>query len=342
MRYEDTVEKSTEYLRMAIPQMAKQEAALHPVSYAVWYEYVSNRSTAVKASVDEHLKRDGRLDEASTWAIFRQHIAEIDPQTAQRVTDGFNQILSGMAESAARAGDQTARFESSLERLSSQIVQSSVAQDAAALREILEETREMSSSMNSLQQRLEESQQEIVALRDAVRKARHESMLDALTGLANRRAFDQRMAAYLAALESGATEPACLLVSDIDHFKKINDTFGHGFGDQVLRAVAQVLKQAVPGDGLAARIGGEEFAILLPPMPVDRAQTLAERIRTAVASSRIRRQGTEETIARVTISLGLAVHKLGEGMREFIERADQALYASKRAGRDRVTVAAFA
>ncbi len=340
MRYEDSVEKSTEYLRMAVPLMAKQDAALHPVSYAVWYEYVAQRSPAVRASVDEHLQRDGQLDEASTWAIFKQHIAEIDPQTAQRVTDGFNQILTGMAESAAQAGDQTARFGSSLERLSSEIAQNELPPHAAMVQDVLLQTRAMGESMSNLQQRLEESQREIVALRDAVRKARHESLLDSLTGLANRRAFDQRMAAYQASLENGAVAPACLLVSDIDHFKKINDNFGHNFGDQVLRAVAQVLKQSVPGEGLAARIGGEEFAILLPQMPVDRAHTLAERIREAVAGSRIRRQGTDEVIARVTISLGLAFHKAGEGVREFLERADAALYASKHAGRDRVTIAA--
>ena len=340
MMYQDTVERSTEYLRQALPLMARQEAALHPVSYAVWYDYVARRTPALRESVDRHLKRDGKLDEASTEAIFRQHIADIDPQTAQRVADGFHNILAGMAESAAQAGDQTARYGSSLSRFSERLADGSAAGDAQTLAEVLEGTRQMSSAMQLLQSRLEESQREISVLREEVRRARHESLLDSLTGLANRRAFDERLAACLAA-QSLAGQPGgqtCLVVSDIDHFKRINDNFGHGFGDQVLQAVGKILKACVPGESMAARIGGEEFAILLPETRLQEARGLAEKIRQAVAASRIRRHGAQETLTRVTLSLGVTLHRAGESMREFVERADQAMYASKSGGRDRVTV----
>jgi diguanylate cyclase len=206
---------------------------------------------------------------------------------------------------------------------------------------MLEGTREMSAAMSVLQTRLAESQQEIATLREEVRRARHESLLDSLTGLANRRAFDQRLAACLAASEVARTgRVPCLVVSDIDHFKRINDDFGHNFGDQVLRAVGEILKACAPGDGMTARIGGEEFAILLTDVELPEAQTLAEKIRQAVATSRIRRHGAQETLARVTLSLGVTFHRAGESMREFLERADRAMYASKSGGRDRVTVMA--
>jgi diguanylate cyclase len=341
MRYQDTVERSTEYLRQALPLMARQEAALHPVSYAVWYDYVAQRTPALRDAVDQHLKRDGQLDESSTEAIYRKHIAEIDPQTAQRMTDGFHRVLTGMAESAAQAGDQTARFGSSLTRLSERLGAGTPGHDAQALSEMLQGTREMSEAMGLLQSRLAQSQEEIAVLREEVRRARHESLLDSLTGLANRRAFDQRLAACLAASEvAGAATMPCLVVSDIDHFKRINDDFGHNFGDQVLRAVGEILKACAPGEGMTARIGGEEFAILLTDVGLPEARTLAEKIRQAVASSRIRRHGAQETLARVTLSLGVTFHRTGEGMREFLERADRAMYASKSGGRDRVTVMA--
>jgi len=135
-----------------------------------------------------------------------------------------------------------------------------------------------------------------------------------------------------------ASVAPCLVTADIDHFKRINDTYGHSFGDQVLRAVAQVVKACTGQHYVAARTGGEEFAILMPGSSVPDAATLAEKIRSAVSRSRIRRQGAEETLAKVTLSLGVTLYRAGEEMREFLERADRALYTSKEQGRDRVTV----
>jgi diguanylate cyclase len=194
--------------------------------------------------------------------------------------------------------------------------------------------------MQQLQQRLADSRREIDTLRDEVRRARRDSLVDSLTGLANRRAFDQRLAACLAELQADPQRQApCVVMLDIDHFKRINDTYGHNFGDQVLRAVAQVLNQLAGHGALAARVGGEEFTLLLPSATPVQAQQVAEKLRATVAASRVKRKGADEVLERVTISLGVAPYHRGESAREFVERADQALYASKKAGRDRVTLA---
>ncbi|MCK6427059.1 MAG: GGDEF domain-containing protein [Burkholderiaceae bacterium] len=338
VKYEHSIERSTELLRMALPLMSRQAAALHPVSYAVWYEYVAGENPTLRAAMDRTLASDGALDEAAVHTLYRRHVAEVDPQTAQRVADGFQRVLTGMAESAALAGDQTARFGSSLSRLSEQLGES---ESTPALQEVMHGTREMQQAMARLQQRLDDSRREIAMLRDEVRRVRHESLIDGLTGLANRRAFDQRLATLLAiaqVADPAADRQPCLLLMDIDHFKRINDSYGHAFGDQVIQAVAQVLQRHVPAAGLAARIGGEEFALLLPPTSVDEAGRLAEKVRATIAGSRIRRQGAGDPLERVTVSLGVAPYRRGESPREFVDRADQALYASKSAGRDRVTV----
>jgi diguanylate cyclase len=345
VNYSDSVERSTDYLRQALPLMSKQAAALHPISYAVWYDYVAKRSPALRTEVDAHLAKHGQLDEASTEALFRKHIAEIDPRDAQKVADGFQRILSGMASSAAEAGDQTARYGDKLARLNDILTAEDpqqTAQTPEAVADILQGTLEMNAAMVSLQRSLESSQREINVLREEVLRARNDSLVDSLTGLANRRAFDQQLAVCLASAQmapQGAPKLAPLLVTtDIDHFKRINDTYGHGFGDQVLRAVAQVLKACAGKDVMAARVGGEEFAILLPGGMLAEATTLAEKIRSAVSRCRIRRQGVDETLANVTVSLGVTAYQIGEEVREFIDRADRALYASKTAGRNRVTV----
>ncbi len=335
MKYDHSIERSAELLRRALPLMSRQAAALHPVSYAVWYAYAAEEPAALHRAVDAHLARHGTLDEAATQALYRQYLADLDSDTAIRMADGMQRVLTGMSDSAAAASDRTAQFGQSLERIGAEIP----AAPTAAIDELREHTAQMHAAMGELQQRLDASRKEIDGLRDEVRRARHESLVDGLTGLANRRAFDQRLVAIM---NEVATDPAaprpCLVMTDIDHFKRINDRYGHAFGDQVLKAVAQVLQSVAPEQALAARVGGEEFAVLLPAAPIAEAGQIAERLRVAIAASRIRRRGDDESIERVTASFGVAPYRDGESPADFFDRADRALYQSKAAGRDRVTL----
>jgi diguanylate cyclase len=199
----------------------------------------------------------------------------------------------------------------------------------------------MQTSVATLKSKLDASKQEIERLREEVNRARDASLTDGLTGLVNRKGFDQVLANCLDALSpEQAVEGPCLLMGDIDHFKEINDTYGHLFGDKVIRAVAGVLKENVKGRDTAARYGGEEFIILLPDTPLRGAQALAENIRSSIERGRIKRSGSEEAVARVTLSLGVAHYHPGESITAFIERADRALYAAKHNGRNRVSIAA--
>lgn len=339
MKYDESIERSAELLRKALPLMSRQAAGLHPIAYAVWYDYVAQHNPALTTAVDAHLEQHGQLDEAITQSLYFKHVAGSPEQVdlELKVADGLHRVMASMADSAARANSETARFGSSLSRLSQALTSSGPTQ-GDALAETLAETLQMQQAMASLQSRLHDSQREISNLREEVRRARHEALADELTGLANRRAFDQRLAACLAEAMAEASPSPCLVMGDIDHFKAINDTYGHSFGDQVLRAVAEVLRSVLPADGLAARIGGEEFALLLVRGSLGEAQEVAERARQRIGAARVRRQATDETIARVTLSLGVTQLKPGESAREFCDRADQALYGSKRGGRDRVTV----
>jgi diguanylate cyclase len=124
---------------------------------------------------------------------------------------------------------------------------------------------------------------------------------------------------------------------DIDFFKKINDTYGHPFGDQVIRAVGQALSQLTQRKDVAARYGGEEFALLLPETPANGAREVADRVRSAISRGTIKRGGNEP-VGNITISAGVAQYVSGEDPLSLIARADRALYASKQGGRNRVTV----
>ena len=146
-----------------------------------------------------------------------------------------------------------------------------------------------------------------------------------MTGLLNRRGFDQQ----IQRIGHGSLQGCTLLIVDIDHFKAINDAHGHLLGDKVIVAVANVLRACVGERGPIARIGGEEFAVLLSHTSSAGGVELAERIRAAVEHGKIRRADTEESIGNVTVSLGLATCGDNEQFEAMIARADRALYQSK-------------
>lgn len=170
------------------------------------------------------------------------------------------------------------------------------------------------------------------------------SQTDALTGLPNRRGYKERMTIELARSARAGT-PLCLIMGDIDHFKSVNDTWGHDFGDRVINAIASVLKSNLRRTDFAARIGGEEFAIVLPDTPLEGGILAAQKLIERVRSRKLHRP--DQTRGNVTISLGAAVIQ-GPCTDHFdpddcIERlyrlADAALYQSKHNGRDQVTKA---
>jgi diguanylate cyclase len=132
------------------------------------------------------------------------------------------------------------------------------------------------------------------------------------------------------------SEPFSLLVCDIDHFKKFNDTHGHQTGDQVLRLVGSTIKASVSSKDLACRYGGEEFCVILPSTKVGRATDVANVIRQAVMGKELVKRSTGETLGRVTISIGVAELRAEDSVQSIIERADKCLYAAKDAGRNRV------
>jgi diguanylate cyclase len=337
MKYHDSVAKSTEYLGPVLSLMAKQPTAMDPVSYAVWYEYVAGINPALKAAIDEHLGKGEFIDAKTTQEIFGRHVSDIDDAIVQRFSESFQKVMAEMSSTAAQAGDQAGQFGSALEKWRVE-QSSSTPGNPHDVDLILGLTRTMQGSIVSLKGRLDASRHEIETLRQEVGKARDDALADGLTGLTNRRGFDLGIAACLSASDVGSRGPS-LIMADIDHFKQVNDTYGHVFGDRVIKAVAQILKNNVKGRDMAARYGGEEFVVLLPDTPVEGARQLAESIRTMVEKVRIKRASDDWAAANISISLGVAGFRTGESAADFVARADAALYASKAAGRNQVSVA---
>jgi diguanylate cyclase (GGDEF)-like protein/PAS domain S-box-containing protein len=182
----------------------------------------------------------------------------------------------------------------------------------------------------------------VETLRDMTEQKRAELALrtlaakDALTGLANRRSFDQAIEMEWARAERSG-RPLALLFADVDHFKLFNDKHGHQSGDECLRAVAAIVgAQALRPVDLAARYGGEEFAIILPQTRLKDAKGLADQIRRTIMSRRVVRKNSGDDYGTITMSIGVACYRPGEQLLETVRRADAALYQAKRNGRNRV------
>lgn len=163
--------------------------------------------------------------------------------------------------------------------------------------------------------------------------------LDALTNLNNRRQFETRLGQEIA-IAKRQSHPLCAMMIDIDFFKKVNDTYGHAAGDEVLRAVAGIIKEALRESDIPARYGGEEFAILLPYTKLEEAVLVGERLRNTVENTpvTINQESPEKQDISVTISMGLAEYDKSESGEALFERADKALYQAKTSGRNRVCV----
>lgn len=180
---------------------------------------------------------------------------------------------------------------------------------------------------------LVERTQQMVLLRQKIDRLRADADLDSLTGLANRRRFRVALAREVERWRRYRV-PCALLMLDIDHLKSVNDRFGHPVGDSVIRQIAQTLREVSRDNDTAARLGGEEFALLLAGVDLDRAVSAAERLRSALSSKRVEGVGT------VTVSIGVAgCPENATSERALYSASDEALYVSKNSGRDRVSIA---
>jgi diguanylate cyclase (GGDEF)-like protein len=166
-------------------------------------------------------------------------------------------------------------------------------------------------------------------LQDAYRELEALATTDGMTGLPNHRLFQERLRAEIVTCRAQGT-PVTLLLIDVDRFKSYNDNFGHPAGDEALRIVGRILRESVRGNDLPARYGGEEFAAILPSTASAQAYVVAERIRTACEAQAF-------PFRQVTLSIGIATTYEGEAT-ELIERSDEALYAAKNGGRNRVEI----
>ncbi|MBS0418015.1 MAG: GGDEF domain-containing protein [Proteobacteria bacterium] len=337
MRYAEERERSAEVLRLALALMGRQAAGFNPCSYALWYEHCAGLNPGLSRTLEARLAANSPLTDDDVWRLYNEHIVTRDIQQYVGVRDELYRILKDTSANTVVAGERASAFDQSLARHAEQLATVEAPPAVrATVADLRSDTGKMRAMTVELEAKLTASTRKVNELTENLERAQGEALLDALTGLKNRRGFER--AARGLSLARGGLAGTALMMVDIDHFKAVNDLHGHLLGDKVLRAVAHVLKSNIKGRDVAARLGGEEFAVLLPETSLSGAEVLGRQICALVAHGRIKRSDGQGTIGQVTLSIGVALAGEAESLEQLVERADRALYIAKRTGRNRVEV----
>ncbi len=337
MLYNDTIDDSRQYLRLTLESIGKHGLPTDPLNYCIWYEYASGRNAALNAAMDKHLESSGAFSEEINLQLFNQHIANGKETVTVLVRAKLKRVFTEIISAIKATNQNFSASENKLEIIHESLVPSlSEAEVDKIISQIKREMNSLKSSSTSFKEQVQQATHEIDELKKKMARYRNEAIKDPLTRIENRRGFEKKLqdAVNNASISDMSL---CLIIADIDHFKKVNDAHGHLVGDNVLRRVAATIKDSIKGKDLAARIGGEEFAVLLPDTPFDGAMTLADNMRLTFERLDLKRKNTGENLGTITLSFGVAKYKKDEAAEDFVRRADEALYRSKNAGRNKVT-----
>lgn len=309
-----------------------------PHAYQIFWLYVTGADAALARDLDRLLETgDFGPDTIST--LRQTHLGEL-------ATAELHELVETAQTSADRLADRLETGIGELQTydaaLSSGDQAIGVSKTMAELGAVVQDLRRANATMMAANRRLEADMQdtrlETVRLLDRLEQAEKTARTDPLTGMPNRRGILEALKKAIARTDR-ASHPLSVGLVDIDHFKRVNDQWGHGIGDEVLRCIGgHLARQAEKlGNGaVAGRQGGEEFLMVLPGMSVQQAAAAIDMARAQLARQVIRRATDGASLGRISFSAGVAARRPDDTPDTLVDRADAALYAAKRAGRDRV------
>jgi len=321
----------------AVRAMVQHRIPATPENYHVWYNHLAHIDADLSHAIDAYLHTRKPFADDVNAELYKTYVLpKYSDDQIRRIQEDMQAIVKDVLDSVSSVDEATAEYTTQLESSAKHLATHADAADVrSVLRLLADKTIGMARTARESQESLKEATVQIHSLHEQLKETEEAVLRDPLTGLFNRKATDQRLRVLESAFRDSKTVFS-VVMGDIDHFKKFNDTFGHQVGDAVLRLVAKVLKDSVKGKDFVARFGGEEFIALLPDTPRDGAAVVADQIREAVQAQRCRVVRTEQEIPQITLSLGVAEFAAGDSADSVVHRADQALYLAKRSGRNAV------
>jgi diguanylate cyclase len=331
----EEVVKAQSIAGSTLATLQRLEVPATPANYAIFYEYHAGLSPNLQRTIDVLLSNKTSFDESTLQDLYSTFFSTEKEAQAVRETSVLAlktlQEIVGVADSARNDADQ---FGDSLRGFASSDLGKSLGSLKNLIVSLVQESKQMAGRTEYVGLRMRESAGKIEALERNLEDAIQDSSIDGLTGIANRRSFDAIIRKDAGEAMNTGEELAMLMI-DIDHFKRVNDTWGHQAGDSVLRHLAKTLQRAVRGGDRVTRYGGEEFAIILPRTDGKAAVTVAENIRQVLAREPIQLD-LNPPLTPITVSIGVACYEPGDPLAEWVGKADAALYCAKKEGRDRV------
>jgi len=307
-----------------------------PPNYEIWTGYVVGSPPELCREIDTRLTAGEAFTDETNEELFERFFANTRLSIQMLEASGMiARELDGAVSNLRGAGSQAGSYASLLKSTAARFdggVDST--EFRAMVQQLAVSTHEMAEQNLKLVEQIEASSRQVEELQAALQAVKVEALTDGLTGLANRRMFDDTLQRRIDdALESKSE--LCVALFEIDNFRRITDNWGHSLGDQVLRYIASTLRAHAQGDVMAARIATEEFALIMPRTNVNLGEALAERIARAIKSKRLSVKSTGDVIGEITLSIGVARFQTGETMGVMLERASACLDAARAQGRDR-------
>ena len=322
--------------KAAFQHIQKHGTPPDPHTYALWYAYVARTPPGVNTAVDQLLASGRALDSYELGEIYNEFLSEKQEDEAQEaIGKEFEKSLKTVSDLIRSGMSQNQQFCSTLQDLEHTPDIKGEGDVKDLLTHLISESQKMADVSTRLTQGLQESQAHVQKLNEELEQVRKQSLLDPLTSVANRRAFENRLKWQIEDAETNRST-FCLILADLDEFKQINDSYGHQIGDSVLQKFAGSLLEATKGQDLVSRYGGDEFAIIMPEISLTAAYNLMVSIKHKFEGMRMPSNTGAQSFAEATASFGISSYKPHQTAEKMIEVADTALHRAKTTGRNRV------
>lgn len=332
-RYTATRPNAEQYASQALSELQKQNLAPNPINFTLIFETLADIDPEFSLQISEALNND-LLDDETAASLFTQLWSKLIREQIPSDEMAFilKEMMAAINEWLNSSSENMSNVHQEIEKLSHE-------KDCETVLQRLNETilpilMRSHEQTQRLKRNVQKISLEVTHLKRELERATSIASTDELTNVPNRRGFNQHIKQLI---EQANTEAATfsLLLIDIDHFKQINDAYGHLVGDSILRYLAKLFTNETKGKDFVARIGGEEFVVLLPQTNYDDAIKVANKIRHKVSQNPLQVRGKQKKLT-LSVSIGVGFYQLGEAVDTLFERADQSLYLAKNRGRNQV------
>lgn len=317
--------------------MTEYQVVPTPKNYHLWYTYSAKSDMNLTKVVDSMIEKKMTFNENLSEKLYEKFFsAEKELKAIVETGATFQQELKKIVSVLKETGEDTNLHSNTLMEQMGKLSDFDGSNELKdIIKVIIDDTNKMQVQSQKLESKLEESTFKIESLQTNLENSRLESRTDALTNIGNRKFFEEKLEEYITNYKKMGHD-LCLVLCDIDFFKKFNDNFGHQIGDQVLKVVAHVIKKELGLQGAATRYGGEEFAVLLPKAKLGQAIEIADQIRKVISERIIKNKNTGANFGRITMSFGVASLNAQMTAEDLIQKSDSALYLAKANGRNMV------